>query len=86
MIVKKLGKSQTTLTAEHIVTIRKRIYQKRGNEKRDRNTRQIAVYKEFGTVSNPPEPFLAPALANNLQPAIEAMAASLQSDLFKAGA
>jgi HK97 gp10 family phage protein len=86
VIVKKLGKSQTELTAEHIVTIKKRIYPKRGKEKQLRNTRQIAVYKEFGTVTVPAEPFLRPALENNIQPAINAMADSLAADLAKAGA
>lgn len=85
VIVKKLRKSQTQLTSEHIVTIKKVVYPKSGNEKRTRNTRQVGGYLEFGTVNMPAEPHLRPALDQNLQRATTAMADSLQADLAKAG-
>jgi HK97 gp10 family phage protein len=87
VIVKKLGKTQSQgLTSQHIVTVKKVIYPRRGKESHLRNTKQIASYKEFGTVHVPPEPFIRPALERNIQPGIDAMADSLKSDLFKAGA
>ncbi len=86
VIAKKIPKRQTQLTSEHIVTVKKRVYPKKGNEKVSRNTRQVGSYKEFGTINNSPEPYLRPGLAQNVTPAIQAMADSLKADIVKAGA
>jgi HK97 gp10 family phage protein len=84
VIVKKVRNSE--FTAEHIVTVKKRLYPKRGKEKEVRNTRQVGSYKEFGTVNNPAEPYLRPALSGNVNKAISVIVNSLKADLDKVGA
>ena len=85
VIVKKIPKSQTKLTSEHIVTVRGRgkPTTKKG-KKIDRAP--YAFHVEFGTVNMPAEPFLRPALENNVQPAIGKMADSLRTSIAKAAA
>lgn len=84
VILKKLPKSQSTLTSEHIVTVRRA---KRWGSKA--KTKQVtaphATFIEFGTVNMPAEPFLRPALERNVQPAIDVMKARLTEEIFKAG-
>jgi HK97 gp10 family phage protein len=83
VIAKKVTKSKTTLTSEHIVTVRKRDYpQQRGKSRR--NTRQVAVYKEFGTVNMPKEPSLGPGFERTKGRALEVMIARLKSGIEKA--
>ncbi len=86
VITKKLRKSQTTFTAEHIVTVKKVEYPLKGNETVRRNTRQVGGYLEFGTINETPEPYLRPAIHQNTDKATAAMAESLEKDLMKAGA
>lgn len=73
VIVKRLGKNQTRLTAESIVTVRGK-----GKKKKD-GTRDTAAphahFVEFGTVNMPAEPFLRPALDTNKTKAVDAMKA-----------
>jgi HK97 gp10 family phage protein len=45
-----------------------------------------ARFVEFGTVKTPPNPFLAPALSDNVQQATDAMKKRLEDRLKKAGA
>lgn len=75
IIVKKIPKSQTALTSEHIVTVRGRgKIIKRGKKKGQRQTQAPhAHFVEFGTVNMPAEPFLRPALDRNQERAAEAM-------------
>jgi HK97 gp10 family phage protein len=75
VIVKKLPKSQTELTSEHIVTVRGRgKIIKRGKKKGQRQTSAPhGSFVEFGTVNMQAEPFLRPALEHNQQRAVEAM-------------
>lgn len=70
VIVKRNGK--TKLTSEHLVTVRRR---KTGNAKTQakQHTAPHARYVEFGTVNMPAEPFLGPALSNNVDRCIEDM-------------
>lgn len=53
IVSKKLPKSQTDLTSEHIVTVR-------GKAKHGYASR-VGALQEFGTVNHPPQPFLRPA-------------------------
>ncbi len=72
VISKKLSKSQTTLTSEHIVTFRKKDYPLQRGKSR-RNTKQVAIYKEFGTVKMPAEPSLRPGFESTKGRAAEVM-------------
>mgnify|MGYP006935474972 CR=1 FL=1 len=84
VIVKKLPAGQTDLTSEHIVTVRGR--GKKFNKKGQRIARAPhAVFVEFGTVKMPAEPFLRPALSQNVRPAIDKMAGVLKRRIDKAG-
>lgn len=65
------------LTSEHIVTVR--------GKRKDGYASRIAALQEFGTVSMPPQPTLGPALEQNVQPAIDAIAKRLQQRILKAG-
>ena len=84
VIMKKLGKSQTSLTSEHIVTVRRR---KTGRKTKTKQpTAPHASFVEFGTVNMPAEPYLRPALSRNIQPAIQAMKDALEAGIIKEGA
>lgn len=83
VIVKKLSKTQTALTSEHIVTVKKVAYPQTGKSKR--NTRQVGGYLEFGTIKETPEPYLRPAIDQHHPEATTAIAESLRSDLAKVG-
>jgi HK97 gp10 family phage protein len=86
VIVKRLGKSETNLTSEHIVTVRgrgkKRPYTAKGKRI---ETAPHAHFVEFGTVNMPAEPFLRPAIEQNVQKAIDVMADKLRQRIEKAG-
>lgn len=75
VIVKKIPKSQTRLTSEHIVTVRGRgRIIKRGKRKGQRETSAPhAKFVEFGTVNMKAEPFLRPALDQKKEAATQAM-------------
>jgi len=85
VIVKKVPKSRTTLTSEHIVTVKKAVYPQNSEGGR-RTTRRVGVFKEFGTVDQAAEPWLRPALDRNIQPAIQAMKDALEAGIIKEGA
>lgn len=86
VIIKKLSKSKTKLTSEHIVTVKKVVYPKKGNEKKQRNTRQVAGYLEFGTEDMKAEPHLRPAFDTTKAGLPQVMAAKLAAGITKAGA
>lgn len=75
VIVKKIPKSQTALTSEHIVTVRGRgKVIKRGKKKGQKETEAPhAGFVEFGTVNMPAEPFMRPAYDRKKEAAVEAM-------------
>ena len=84
VIAKKLPNGQTPLTSEHIVTVRGR--GKTFNKKGQKIARAPhAGFVEFGTVEMPAEPFLRPALSQNVRPAIDKMAQVLKRRIDKAG-
>jgi HK97 gp10 family phage protein len=73
IISKKVPKSRTPYTAEHVVTVRKRTYP----DKR-RNTKQVANYLEFGTVKMKAEPGLGAAFRAQKENAVSAIADRLR--------
>lgn len=83
VIAKKVSKSRTTLTSEHIVTVKKATYVRDGEKV---STRKTGSFVEYGTVKMAPEPWLRPALANNIQPAINVMKDRLAKAITKGGA
>jgi HK97 gp10 family phage protein len=84
VIVKKMPKSQTSLTSEHIVTVRGR--GKPANKKGQKIARAPhAHYVEEGTVKMPAEPFLRPALDRNIGKAVDVMVERLDRRLIREG-
>jgi len=84
VVAKKLSKNQTTLTAEHIVTVRKKVYPLKAGETKKRNTRQVASYLEFGTVKMHAEPAARPAFDGGKEQAVQAMTDKLKKGIDKA--
>lgn len=84
VITKKIPKSQTSLTAEYVVTVRGR-----GKVNKKTGKRQTfaphAVFVEYGTVHMPAEPFLRPALERKQHQAVSAIKEKLAADIAKAG-
>lgn len=85
IIAKRLPKSETELTSEHIVTVRKgrRTAKQKAAGLRDGYYGQFV---EFGTVKMSPRPFLRPAFDNNKTQAVEAIKSRIEARLKKAGA
>jgi len=82
IIVKKVPRSQSKLTSEHIVTVRGRgkPYNKKGQRI---NRAPHAHLVEFGTVKMPAEPFLRPAFDSRKSEAIDVMRTTLEKRLIK---
>ena len=68
-------KKRVALAASYVVTVRGK--QKNGYASR------IGALIEYGTVSQPPRPFMAPALRENIEPATRAMAKRIAQQLKK---
>lgn len=79
VIAKRLPKSQTEYTAEHIVTVRGR-----GNRS-SKVGASHAHFVEFGTINMPPEPFLRPALEQGVMEAVNAMKRALERGIARSG-
>lgn len=84
VIVKKVPKGQTTLTSEHLVTVRGRgkAITKKGQKI------PLAPYARFveqGTVKMPAEPFLRPAFDTQGGKALNVMVDRLEQRLIKEG-
>lgn len=65
IVRKKVPKSRTDLTSEHIVTVR--------GKKKDGYAARYGRLQEFGTVHHAPQPFLRPAFDSKKGAAVEAM-------------
>lgn len=70
VITKKVPKSKTEYTAEHVVTVKKKVYPNSGGK---RNTRQVANFLEHGTVNQPAEPGLGSAFRAQKENAVTAI-------------
>lgn len=85
VIVKRLGKRDSNLTSEHIVTVRGR--GKTRISKRGKLLGQFAPHAskvEFGTVHMPAEPFLRPAFESEKDTALQKMQDTLKRRIDKA--
>lgn len=71
IITKRLGKSDSSLTSEHIVTVRRR--RTKGQKSSGEKSAYYGQFVEFGSIHNVPNPFLRPAFDENVQRAIETM-------------
>lgn len=85
VVAKKVPRSQSTATAEHIVTVRKRFYPRAPNGDR-KNTKQVAIYTEFGTVKQQSESFLRKSFDTRKERAIAAVVARLKQRIRKLNA
>ena len=82
VVVKRLGKSESNLTSEHIVAVRRR---KSGRKTKTlQATAPHAALVEFGTVHQPPEPFMRPAFDEGKEEALGKMIAKLEAGIDKA--
>jgi HK97 gp10 family phage protein len=83
VIVKKVPKSRTELTSEHMVTVRGRgkVSKKTGAKQSEAPHANLV---EFGTVKAPAEPFLRPAIDAGKEEAIEAVRKRLEARIKKA--
>jgi HK97 gp10 family phage protein len=77
IVTRKVSKSKTTLTSEHVVTVRKKDYPAQRGKSR-RNTLQVAIYKEFGTVKMSKEAFLQPGFDSTKERAAQIIADRLR--------
>ncbi len=85
VITKRLGKSETDLTSEHIVTVRGR---GKSTKKKDGTVSTTAGaphahFVEFGTVNMPPEPYLRPAFDQEKGNAVTAIKDKLAQRIAK---
>lgn len=84
IIIKRLGKRDTDLTSEHIVTVRGR-----GKTSKKTGVKQKeaphARFIEYGTVNMPAEPFLRPAFDQGKEKAMTALVDQLRKRIEKAG-
>lgn len=85
IIAKRLPKSETSLTSEHIVTVRKG---KKTAKQKAAGIRDAyyASFVEFGTAKMAAQPFLRPAFDQNKERAVDAMKNRLEARIKKAGA
>lgn len=83
VIVKKIPKSQTNLTSEHIVTVRGRGKKVKEGAKAQA-TAPHAHLVEFGTVHMPAEPFLRPAFQQEKGFAFGVIKSTLEEGIEKA--
>ena len=77
IISKRLGKSESNLTSEHIVTLRAK--------RKDGYAARIGALNEFGTVNMAAQPFIRPAFDEGKDAALQAMTQRIHARLKKAG-
>jgi len=83
VIVKRAGRGESSLTSEHLVTVRGR--GKPYNKKGQRIARAPHAHLvEFGTVNMPAEPFLRPAYEQKKGDAVTAIAEQLAKGIDRA--
>ncbi|MBN8749523.1 MAG: HK97 gp10 family phage protein [Variovorax sp.] len=81
IITKRLGKSQTSMTSEHIVTVRRK--RTAGQKKSGEQSAYYGQFVEFGSIHNVPQPFLRPAFDENVQGAIDTMKSVIASRITR---
>ena len=85
IIVKRIPKGESTLTSQHIVTVRKGklTAKQKGTGLKDAYYGQFV---EFGTAKMPAQPFLRPAYDESKREAVEAIKDRIEKRLKKVGA
>ena len=85
VVMKRAPKGQRQTTAEHWVTVRRRRTGKKVSKKSRtvQETAPHAGFLEFGTVKMQAEPYLGPALKDNIGTVTEAMRKSLAKSIAK---
>lgn len=84
IIVKRIPKSESGLTSEHIVTVRKgKLTQKQKSS--GLKDAYYGAFVEFGTVKKAAQPYLRPAYDRNKELAVEAISDRIEKRLKKAG-
>jgi HK97 gp10 family phage protein len=81
VIVKKIPKSQTTATSEHIVTVRGRGKPKVSKKGVKQAQAPHASLIEYGTVHMKAEPFLRPAFDNGKEAALQTIITTIRDGL-----
>lgn len=84
VIVKRIPKSQSSATAEYIVTVRHGLT-RRQKQKGKQRAAPHAIFVEYGTVNMPAEPFLRPAFDEGKTDAVDAIVSKLDKAITKAG-
>lgn len=84
IIVKRLPKGESSLTSEHIVTVRKGKLTKK-QQASGLNDAFYAQFVEYGTAKMPAQPFLRPAYDQNKEKAVQAIKDRISKRLTKAG-
>lgn len=82
IVAKRVPRGEKRYTAEYWVTVRRRKTGKRKTKSKQQYAPH-AGFVEFGTVKMPAEPYLRPALANNVQKASDAMRDKLAKAIAK---
>ena len=83
IIVKRLPKGESTLTSEHIVTIRKGRLTKKQKEK-GLGDAWYGVLVEYGTAKMAAQPFMRPAFDQNKEAAVNAIKDRIKSRIDRA--
>lgn len=85
IIVKRLPKGESSLTSEHIVTVRQGKLTKKQKEK-GLGDAFYGRFVEYGTAKMPARPYLRPAYDQNKERAVEAIKDRIKKRIEKAGA
>lgn len=85
IIVKRLPKGESSLTSEHIVTVRQGKLTKKQKDKGLEDA-YYGKFVEYGTAKMPARPYLRPAFDQNKEKAVEAIKDRIKKRIEKAGA
>lgn len=84
IIVKRLPKGESSLTSEHIVTVRQGKLTKKQKDKGLQDA-YYGKFVEYGTAKMPARPYMRPAFDQNKENAVQAIKDRIEKRLNKAG-
>lgn len=84
IIVKRLPKGESSLTSEHIVTVRQGKLTKKQKDKGLEDA-YYGKFVEYGTAKMPARPYMRPAFDQNKEKAVQAIKDRIEKRLNKAG-
>lgn len=84
IIVKRLPKGESSLTSEHIVTVRQGKLTKKQKDKGLQDA-YYGKFVEYGTAKMPARPYMRPAFDQNKEKAVQAIKDRIEKRLNKAG-